>query len=93
MLFRSLNIADDSVLVDIARSAGLPADEARRVLEERRFREAVDADWATSRAYGVTAVPTFVSGGYGVVGAQPYATLEQFLSQRGARPKAVGGAE
>ena len=90
---QDLNIADDSVLVDIARSAGLPADEARRVLEERRFREAVDADWATSRAYGVTAVPTFVSGGYGVVGAQPYATLEQFLSQRGARPKAVGGAE
>jgi predicted DsbA family dithiol-disulfide isomerase len=82
-----LNIADESVLADVARSVGLPADEATRVLHERRFREAVDADWARSRAYGVTAVPTFVSGGYGVVGAQPYLTLERFMSQRGARPK------
>ena len=38
---------------------------------------AVDADWAKSRQYGVTGVPTFVAGGYGVVGAQPYEALEQ----------------
>ena len=88
-----LNIGNESVLVDIARSVGLPADDARSVLEERRFKEAVDADWAKSRAYGVTAVPTFVSGGYSVVGAQPYPALEQFLRQRGARPKAVGDPE
>ena len=88
-----LNIGHESVLVDVARSVGLPADEARSVLEERRFKEVVDADWAKSRAYGVTAVPTFVLGGYHVVGAQPYVTLEQFLRQRGARPKAVGDPE
>ena len=76
-------------MLDIVRSVGLPADEATRVLRERRWRDAVDADWQKSRAYGVTAVPTFVSGGYGVVGAQPYATLERFLSQSGARPRDV----
>src|SRR5579862_9758446 len=66
-----LNIGKESVLVDIARSVGLPAEEAREVLEERRFKQAVDADWAKSREYGVTGVPTFVSDGHGLVGAQP----------------------
>jgi hypothetical protein len=28
-------------------------------------------------AYGITGVPTFVAGRYGVVGAQPYEVLEQ----------------
>jgi predicted DsbA family dithiol-disulfide isomerase len=33
---------------------------------------------------GVTGVPTFVAGGQGVVGAQPYEALEQLiLTQRG----------
>ena len=40
------NLADIDLLVDIAASVGLPADEARAVLDERRFKEAVDADWA-----------------------------------------------
>ena len=90
---QGINIGNESELVDIARSVGLPADEARRVLEDRRFKDAVDTDWAKSRAYGVAAVPTFVSGGYGVVGAQPYVALEQLLVQRGARRKAVGEQE
>jgi predicted DsbA family dithiol-disulfide isomerase len=74
-----LNIGDSAVLVDVARSVGLPADEAADVLEKRRYRAGVDADWAKSREYGVTGVPTFVSGGHGVVGAQPYETLVQLL--------------
>ena len=44
----------------VAASVGLPADEARAVLEERRFSDAIDADWAKSHQYGVTGVPTFV---------------------------------
>jgi predicted DsbA family dithiol-disulfide isomerase len=78
------NIGDPAVLVDVARSVGLPADEAADVLRERRYRAEVDADWAKSCEYGVTGVPTFVSGGHGVVGAQPYEVLEQFLRQRNA---------
>ena len=66
------NIGDPEVLVEVARAVGLPAEEARAVLAERRFKDAVDADWAKSRRYGVTGVPTFVAGGHGVVGAQPY---------------------
>jgi len=78
------NLADVDLLVDIAASVGLLADEARAVLDERRFKDAVDADWAKSHRYGVTGVPTFVAGRYGVVGAQPYEALEQLVQQAGA---------
>lgn len=74
-----LNIGDPAVLVQIAESVGLPGDKAREVLETRSHRAAVDADWARSREYGVTGVPTFVAGGYGVVGAQPYEALDQLV--------------
>jgi predicted DsbA family dithiol-disulfide isomerase len=82
-----VNIGDPDLLVEIAESVGLSRDTARAVIEERRFQSAVDADWAKSRQYGVTGVPTFVAGGYGVVGAQPYEALEQLLNEAGALPK------
>jgi predicted DsbA family dithiol-disulfide isomerase len=78
------NIGDIDILVEIAGSVGLPAEEARAVLEERRFKDAVDADWAKSHQYGVTGVPTFVAERYGVVGAQPYEVLEQLVEKAGA---------
>jgi predicted DsbA family dithiol-disulfide isomerase len=73
------DISRPEVLLDIARQVGLPVDAAREVLERRTFREAVDADWALSREYGITGVPTFVAGRYGVVGAQPYEALEALV--------------
>jgi predicted DsbA family dithiol-disulfide isomerase len=78
------NIGDPELLIGLAAAAGLPAEEAGAVLAERRFKDAVDADWALSHRYGVTGVPTFVAGGYGVVGAQPFETLEQLLDRTGA---------
>jgi predicted DsbA family dithiol-disulfide isomerase len=78
------NIGDPDILIEIAQSAGLSAEEARAVLSERRFKDAVDADWAKSHAYGVTGVPTFVAARYGVVGAQPYEVLVQLLEKAGA---------
>jgi predicted DsbA family dithiol-disulfide isomerase len=83
------DISQPAVLLDIAQRAGLSAEGAREVLETRTFKEAVDADWALSRRYGITGVPTFVAGRNGVVGAQPYEVLEQLV--RKAAPK--GDAE
>jgi predicted DsbA family dithiol-disulfide isomerase len=77
------NIGDPEVLVEIASSVGLPADQAREVIEKRTHRAAIDADWEKSRRYGVTGVPTFVAGNQGVVGAQPYDVLEQLVRQAG----------
>ena len=54
------------------------------MLEERAFKDAVDADWALSARAGVTGVPTFVAGGHQVVGAQPEAVLRELLRAAGA---------
>ena len=81
------DIGDPEVLVEIAQSAGLPAEEARAVIETRSHKAAVDADWEKSHAYGVTGVPTYVAGGHGVVGAQPYEALEALVKQARSAPR------
>jgi predicted DsbA family dithiol-disulfide isomerase len=78
------NIGDPDVILDIVKQVGLSVDEAREVIEKRTFKDAVDEDWALSRQLGVTGVPTFVAGRYGVVGAQPYETLERLVEQAAA---------
>jgi predicted DsbA family dithiol-disulfide isomerase len=77
------DISQPAVLLDIVERLGLSVDGAREVLEKRTFEAAVDADWALSRQYGITGVPTFVVGRYGVVGAQPYEALEALVRKAG----------
>ena len=79
------DISQPAVLLEIVERLGLPVEGAREVLEKRTFKAAVDADWALSRRYGVTGVPTFVAGRHGVVGAQPYEVLEE-LVRRATQP-------
>jgi predicted DsbA family dithiol-disulfide isomerase len=73
------NIGDPEVLVQISKQLGLDEAKAREVIEKRTHKAAVDADWEKSREYGVTGVPTYVVGDRGVVGAQPYETLEDLV--------------
>jgi len=80
------NIGDAGVLVDIARSLGLPPEEVHSVLVNRTFEAAVDADWEKARRYGITGVPSFVAGSSKLVGAHPYETLVQFVTAAGAQP-------
>jgi len=75
------DISDPAVLLEVAGGVGLPVQAAREVLEKRTFKNAVDADWKLSREYGITGVPTFVAGRYGVVGAQPYEALEGLVGK------------
>jgi predicted DsbA family dithiol-disulfide isomerase len=79
------DISQLDVLLDIVKQVGLSVDDARQVIEKRTFKEAVDADWKLSRDYGVTGVPTFVVGRYGVVGAQPYETLVELVQKGSAQ--------
>jgi predicted DsbA family dithiol-disulfide isomerase len=81
------NIGDPAVILDIVEQVGLAVDEAREVIEKRTFKDAVDEDWAISRHLGVTGVPTFVAGRYGVVGAQPYEALERLVERAAAEEK------
>ena len=77
------NIGDPDVLLKIVKANNLSVEEARKVIEERTFKDVVDEDWRKSHQLGVTGVPTFVAAGQGVVGAQPYETLEKFLGSVG----------
>ena len=76
-----LNIGDAEVLAGLAEKIGLSREAALEVLDKRTFKAAVDADWEKSHQFGVTGVPTFVAGGSGLVGAQPYEALEQLVKQ------------
>jgi predicted DsbA family dithiol-disulfide isomerase len=71
------------VLVELAESAGLPGDEAEKVLVTGAFKAAVDEDWAISRALEITAVPTCILNGDRLVGAQPYEIYCDFLLNNG----------
>ena len=77
------NIGDPNVLLNIVKANNLSVEEARKVIEERTFKDVVDEDWRKAHQLGVTGVPTFVAAGQGVVGAQPYETLEKFLGSVG----------
>lgn len=73
------DVGDVDVLIDVAKSVGLDEAAARDVIENRSFEKAVDEHWAKSRQYGITGVPTFVAGGRGVAGAQPYEALVELV--------------
>ena len=81
------NISEPDILLEIVEANGLSAEEARQVLEQRSFKDAVDEDWCKSHQYGVTGVPTFVASGHAVVGAQQSDTLEKFLESVGVEKK------
>ena len=75
------NIADADILGDVAASVGLDAGEAHAMLTARTFKEAVDTDWTRAYESGVTAVPTFLTNGQTLAGAQPFNVLANFLLQ------------
>lgn len=77
------NVADIDVLLGVAESVGLDAGAASDVLKNRSYKEAVDEDWAKSRQYGVTGVPTYIIGQAGVVGAQPFEAIERLIVEAG----------
>jgi predicted DsbA family dithiol-disulfide isomerase len=74
-------IADHDVLVDVAADAGLDPVEARGVLDTDAYAAAVRADEQRAADLGITSVPFFVMGGFGVVGAQPPEVLLQVLDE------------
>ena len=77
------NLAKLENLVEIAERAGLQGVKAKHAIEDRQFREAVDADWQRSRALGITGVPAFVIGDRVLVGAQPYEQLADLVTLSG----------
>jgi predicted DsbA family dithiol-disulfide isomerase len=73
------NLAQESVLLDAVKAAGLDVEAARKVVQERSFSKAVDAEWNRARQYQISGVPAFIAGGYQASGFQPAAELGRFL--------------
>lgn len=73
------NVWDLDVLRGVAAEAGLDADPAIASLEAKELRDEVLAWWAQAQQAGVRGVPTFISGGRGVSGAQPVDVLSRFV--------------
>jgi predicted DsbA family dithiol-disulfide isomerase len=77
-----LPVSDHQALTDAAVEVGLDEIEAKEVLTSDRYADAVRADQAQARAYGISAVPFFVvDGKYGVAGAQPPDVLLEVLER------------
>ncbi|HEY8340924.1 MAG TPA: DsbA family protein, partial [Egibacteraceae bacterium] len=75
-------IGDHDALTRLATEAGLDADEVAAVLAGDAYADAVRADEAQARAFGISGVPFFVvDRTYGVSGAQPADVLLQVLER------------
>lgn len=75
-------VSDVDELVTLAAEVGLDAGEARTALTNRTFGDAVQADIAQAREYGIQGVPFFVvNGKYGISGAQEASTFAAALEQ------------
>jgi predicted DsbA family dithiol-disulfide isomerase len=75
-------LGEPDVLVRIATEAGLDAAATRAMLESGAFADAVRADEARARSFGISGVPFFaIDERYGVSGAQPPEVILDALRQ------------
>ncbi|WP_255245412.1 DsbA family protein [Evansella sp. LMS18] len=75
------NINDIDTLAQIASDLGLDEEDFRQALESREYEQEVLADHEEAQQIGITAVPCFVSGNRGVMGAQPYEALVKLVEE------------
>ena len=81
------NLAQEDVLLDAVREAGLDVDAAGNVLRERSFSKALDAEWDRARQFQINGVPAFIAGGYQMTGFHPAPELKRFLDYVAANPR------
>lgn len=77
-----LDLSDHDQLAQVAISVGLDETRVREVLESDEFDTEANADVDQARAFGVSAVPTYVlAEKYALPGAQSVETFSQALQQ------------
>lgn len=76
-----LNVSDQAVLLEVAKTVGLDAAQAKDVLEKETFASSVREKQALWQREGISGVPTMIFGGKfavtGAQGAQNYAQILQ----------------
>lgn len=86
------NIADHSVLIEVAREAGMDTAIVASLLAGDADREAVQQEIATAQQMGVTGVPCFIlDNKYAVMGAQDAETIADAIRQVAATKAAATG--
>jgi predicted DsbA family dithiol-disulfide isomerase len=84
---RGLDLESDVDLRALATEAGLDPAAAIAASHDPQFLSRIDQRRAEAEDLGVTGIPTFVIGGRGVVGCQPYEVLAEFVESAGARKR------
>jgi predicted DsbA family dithiol-disulfide isomerase len=90
---KNINIGSPDVLVQIANDVGLDGENLREALADKRYQSVVTEQFQEAHQIGVTGVPTFVAGGYAVVGAQPYEMFVRLMETVGAKRHSNTGDE
>jgi predicted DsbA family dithiol-disulfide isomerase len=77
-----VNVGDHTVLIDVAREAGMDAAVVESLLPTDKDRDAVSQEIETARQMGVTGVPCFiVDQKYALMGAQPAEQIKAAIHQ------------
>lgn len=85
------DIGDESVLLDIAREAGLDPVDVEQELASGEYAQRVDEATAVAREKGFGATPTIIFGdGAYIPGAQDWQVYETVLARLGARRRVSG---
>ena len=75
----NLDVYDLDILARLANEVGLDGAAARAAIESGSHAQVRQRAWRIAMQSGVTGVPTYVSDGRGVVGAQPVAALRELI--------------
>jgi predicted DsbA family dithiol-disulfide isomerase len=73
------NIAQGTVLAELARAVDLDGEVLVNALECGDYRSAVQEQFEFARSAGITGVPAYVAGNYLMVGAQPDEVYRQLI--------------
>jgi predicted DsbA family dithiol-disulfide isomerase len=79
---RSIDIGQVDELVSIAKDVGLPADEFRAALAEKRYARDHDAALLAARAMSIRAVPTMLVGDQRIEGMASAEPLRRFIEHK-----------
>ncbi len=70
-----------NAFADYAGGLGLDQGQFKSCLDAEKYKQLVDADAADGATAGVDGTPTFFVNGWRMVGAQPFAQIQQLIEQ------------
>jgi len=72
------NISDTETLLKIVKEVGLSVEEAKSILDEKKYKDEVRNDISLAQRYGIQGVPFFIlNNKYALSGAQPVEAFVQ----------------